>query len=142
MSDKELLAMKEFFSKKAENNSLLFMWTSGPFMEFAIRLGQHWGFKYVTVAFVWDKVVMNPGNYTLTQTEFCLVFKRGKIPTPRGTKNERQLLREKRTAHSRKPSEVRTRIARMFPTQNKLEMFARSTHKGWDAHGNETRKFN
>lgn len=33
---------------------------------------------------MWDKMVHNPGRYTLSQTEFVLAFKRGKFPQPRG----------------------------------------------------------
>jgi N6-adenosine-specific RNA methylase IME4 len=30
----------------------------------------------------------------------------------------------------------------MFPTQKKLEMFARITVSGWDTYGNEVEKYN
>jgi len=65
----------------AADNSLLFMWTSSPHLDQAIDLGKGWGFKFATVAFVWDKQRVNPGFYTMSQTELCLVFKRGKIFT-------------------------------------------------------------
>lgn len=39
--------------------------------------------------------------------------------------------------HSAKPEEVRTRIEQMFPTQRKLELFARKPSPGWDVWGNE-----
>lgn len=126
----------------AAENSLLFMWTSSPHLDQAIDLGKGWGFKFATVAFVWDKQRVNPGFYTMSQCELCLVFKRGKIPTPRGARNIRQLVSELRREHSRKPDEVRTRIEQMFPTQTKLEMFARTTSPGWAVWGNETGKFN
>jgi N6-adenosine-specific RNA methylase IME4 len=96
-----------------------------------------WGFKYKTVAFVWEKQKTNPGNYTMSQCELCLVGKRGKIPGPRGTRNERQFISEMRTRHSTKPTEIRNRIVRMFPTQRKIELFARNTSEGWDVWGNE-----
>ena len=44
---------------------------------------------------------------------------------------------EKRTKHSAKPNEIRNRIFQMFPTQNKIELFAREKHDGWDVWGNE-----
>ena len=68
---------------------------------------------------------MNPGFYTMSQCELCLVFRRGRIPTPRGARNERQLVRAERGPHSAKPEEVRRRIERMFPEQRKIELFAR-----------------
>ena len=67
----------------ADDNCLLFMWTTGPQFANSIELGTSWGFEYKTVAFVWDKQIHNPGRYTLSQTEFCIVFKKGCIPSPR-----------------------------------------------------------
>jgi N6-adenosine-specific RNA methylase IME4 len=67
----------------------------------------------------------------------CLVGKRGKIPTPRGSRKERQFLSELRREHSQKPDEIRNRIEKMFPTQKKLEMFARTATPGWSVFGNE-----
>jgi N6-adenosine-specific RNA methylase IME4 len=96
-----------------------------------------WGFEYKTIAFVWDKQKVNPGYYTMSQVEICLVGKKGKIPSPRGIRNERQFLSEMRRKHSQKPDDIRLRIERMFPTQRKLEMFARDTKEGWDRWGNE-----
>ena len=115
----------------AEEDCLLFMWATSPHLAQAISLGEAWGFKYRTVAFVWDKMNHNPGQYTLSNTELCLVFKRGKIPTPRGVRNQQQLIRAPRGKHSEKPVEVIEAITRMFPTQNKIELFARRPAKGW-----------
>lgn len=111
----------------ASDDCLLFMWTTGPQMANAIELGSSWGFEYKTMAFVWDKQVHNPGRYTLSQTEFCLVFKRGRIPTPRGARNVKQLISVRRGKHSEKPETVIDGITRMFPKQNKIELFARKT---------------
>ena len=73
----------------------------------------------------------------MTQTEPVLCFKRGKIPQPRGTRNERQVVDWPRSKHSEKPREVQDRINRMFPSQKKLEMFARESYLGWDCWGNQ-----
>lgn len=109
----------------AEDDSLLFLWATSPHLDQAIELGKAWGFEWATVAFIWDKQKVNPGFYTLSQCELCLVFKRGKIPQPRGARNIRQLVSAKRGAHSSKPEEIRQRIDHMFPTQQKIELFAR-----------------
>ena len=121
----------------AEPDCLLFMWATSPHLDQAIELGKAWGFSWATVAFVWHKLKTNPGFYTMSQCELCLVFKRGKIPTPRGARNIRQLVEVARNAHSTKPDEVRLRIEAMFPTQTKIELFARTAPKGWDYWGNE-----
>jgi len=110
----------------SKDNCLLFLWATSPMLERSIDLGTSWGFRYSTVAFVWDKQIHNPGRYTLSQCELCLVFKKGKIPSPRGAKNIKQYISVKRGQHSEKPIEVRERITKMFPSLAKIELFARS----------------
>lgn len=139
MSEKDLFAFP--IDDFAADNCMLFMWTSNPHLEGAIKLGNHLGFKYCTVGFVWNKNHVTPGFYTMSQCELCLVFKRGKIPQPRGIRNAKQLHSETRTVHSRKPSHFRDQITEMFPTQKKIELFARNTSTGWDVYGNETTKY-
>ena len=118
--------------------SILFMWTTGPQLNNSIVLMMQWGFDYRTVAFVWDKRRTNPGYYTMSQCEYVLAGVRGKIPKPRGDRNVRQFLSEKRTAkHSEKPFEIHRRIEQMFPEQRKCELFARERVLGWDCWGNE-----
>jgi hypothetical protein len=133
LEDLKKLNVKE----KCNKDCLLFMWSSSPHLKQALELMEAWGFEYKTIAFVWDKQKPNPGYYTISSVEICLVGKRGTIPTPRGARNIRQFLSEKRTEHSRKPDEIRNRIVQMFPTQKKLELFARQRTEGWDVFGNE-----
>ena len=121
----------------SSDNCLLFMWTTGPQLAKAIELGIAWNFEYKTMAFVWDKQIHNPGRYTLSQTEFVLVFKKGKIPTPRGARNIRQLVTAPRGNHSEKPEEIIFYITEMFPEQKKIELFARKNYIGWDNWGLE-----
>jgi len=121
----------------AAQDCLLFMWATNPHLDQAIDLGKAWGFAWATVAFVWDKQKVNPGFYTLSQCELCLVFKKGKIPRPRGARNIRQLVSVKRGQHSEKPFEVRERIAEMFPSQSRIELFSREKTDGWTAWGLE-----
>ncbi|MDE0085673.1 MAG: MT-A70 family methyltransferase [Candidatus Poribacteria bacterium] len=124
----------------SSKDCLLFMWSSSPHLDQAILLGKAWGFNWATVAFVWDKCRVNPGFYTMSQCELCLVFKRGTIPQPRGMRNIRQFVQSKRTKHSEKPDEVRRRIEEMFPEQSKLELFARKEVQGWDVWGLEIKQ--
>lgn len=121
----------------AADNCVLFMWTTGPQFANAIELGIAWGFEYKTVAFVWDKQAHNPGHYTLSQTEFVLAFKKGKFPSPRGARNIKQLVSVHRGEHSAKPELVIDGITKMFPTQKKIELFARKNFIGWDNWGLE-----
>ena len=121
----------------ADDDCILFMWTTGPQFANSIELGESWGFEYKTVAFVWDKQVHNPGRYTLSQTEFVLAFKKGKFPAPRGARNVRQLVSVHRGKHSEKPEIVIDGITKMFPEQSKIELFARKNYYGWDNWGLE-----
>jgi N6-adenosine-specific RNA methylase IME4 len=135
----------------AESDALLFIWIPGPLLIDGLIVMDAWNFEYKRDAFQWNKVVTNPGYYTLTQVETCYVGKRGRIPKPRGSRNERQYLEtheitdldynqyieQRRGKHSAKPAEVRNRITRMFPTQKKIELFARERVEGWDCWGNE-----
>jgi N6-adenosine-specific RNA methylase IME4 len=121
--------------KIAKDDSLLFMWSTNPHLEQAIALGKAWGFDYKTVAFIWNKCNHNPGQYTLSNCELCLVFKHGRIPKPRGARNIQQLISVPRQGHSVKPIEVLNNITAMFPTQKKIELFSRRSVQGWDAWG-------
>jgi N6-adenosine-specific RNA methylase IME4 len=120
-----------------EPDALLFLWTSSPHLPQAIELMEAWGFEYKTIAFVWEKQKTNPGYYTLSQCEICIVGKKGKIPSPRGSRKERQFLSAMRGKHSEKPEQVRQSICRMFPTQKKVELFARTVPEGWSVWGNQ-----
>ena len=131
--------MKFPISQICDNDCLLFMWSTSPHLAQAIRLGEVWGFEYKTIGFVWDKMNHNPGQYTLSNCEVCLIFKRGRIPTPRGARNVQQLVRVPRGEHSVKPNEVRENIMKMFPTQKKIELFARQKNDGWDVWGLDVR---
>jgi len=123
----------------SDDDCLLFMWATSPNLNQAFIVGEAWGFKYITVGFVWDKRITLVGNYTLSQYEQCLIFKKGKIPQPRGARNILQKVDWRKEEHSKKPPEVRDRIHRMFPEQSKIELFARwSGNDIWDVWGDET----
>jgi len=134
MSNEEIKILD--VAKISDNDCLLFLWITSPNLDIGIETGKAWGFEFKTVAFVWDKKRTNYGFYTLSQVELCLVFKRGKIPK-KAVNNIKQFLSEKLGKHSAKPDEIRKRIEMMFPTQDKIELFARQKTEGWDVWGNE-----
>jgi len=121
----------------SKDDALLFLWVRSPMLDSGIIVGSTWGFKYSTIGFVWDKQRILPSFYTPSQVEICLIFKKGRIPKPIGSTKEHQFLSEKRREHSRKPDTIRDRITNMFPTQDKIELFARQKFYGWDNWGNE-----
>jgi N6-adenosine-specific RNA methylase IME4 len=125
----------------SNKNSLCFMWVTSPLLDQGIWVMQQWGFEYKTVAFVWYKQAIMPGFYTMGECEICIVGKKkgGNIPKPRGARNIRQFISEKRGKHSQKPAEVRRRIELMFPEQTKIELFHRGEcPKGWSTWGNQS----
>ena len=75
----------------------------------------------------------------MSQTELCIVGTKGSIPKPRGTRNERQFLSERRQRHSAKPTKFIERISRMHPEQNRIELFSRKAHKEWYCWGHDAR---
>lgn len=119
-------------------NSVLFLWTTDAHLEQATWVINSWGFKYKTVAFVWNKMRRNPGNWTVKSCELCLLGARGRVHTFLESYSEHQLVEVKRGRHSQKPDEVRKRIGRMFGDAGpRIELFARERCEGWDAWGDE-----
>jgi len=118
-------------------NCLLYLWATGPKLAEAMECIRRWGFKFTTVAYVWDKQHSLPGYYSCSQVEFVLVAKRGRCPT-RATTTEKQLVSSRRRAHSQKPEEVQDSIDRQWDsTSQKIELFARRDREGWTTVGNQ-----
>ena len=122
-------------SSIAEDDCLLFLWVTNPHLSQGIELGTSWGFDYKTVAFVWNKMNHNPGHYTVSYCELCLLFKRGRIPSPRGSRNIKQLVELPRNEHSEKPPQIAENIVKMFPYHSRIELFARDMKPGFDVWG-------
>ena len=125
-----------------KDNCVLFMWAVSPLLKECIEVGESWGLKYITVGFVWYKHYPLQGHYTMPDCELCLIFKKGKIPKPKGETNIPQFVSCRKSKHSSKPIEVRYRIDKIFPSQDKIELFARPTsmdkqYFDWDYWGNE-----
>lgn len=125
-------------SEIAAKDCLLFMWTVSHLQSEAIDLGRAWGFKPVSIAFIWDKSLLGMGYWTRQEAEVCHLFKRGK--PKRLSKGVRSLIRAPRREHSRKPDEQYERIEALC-NGPRLELFARQQREGWTAWGNETGKF-
>lgn len=127
----------------AEDDCALFMWSTDAHIKEAIETMEAWGFKYVTVAFVWEKMtktgktVANLGAWTMKNYELCLLGTRGHMLKYKEKNNIYQKVQAERMEHSRKPVEVRYRIMELFGNKRSIELFARLKHPGWDAWGNE-----
>lgn len=125
----------------SEKDSVLFLWAVSPLLQEALEVVKAWGFKYITVAFVWSKHTKNKkkasnlGRWTMGNVEVCLLGRKGK--PQRICKNIKQLVEAERTRHSAKPDEVRKRIVKLMGDISRIELFARQKTDGWDVWGNE-----
>jgi len=125
--------------KMCKPSTILFMWTTGPKMNEAIKLMNAWGFTYKTVAYVWKKGThKNMGRYSMSQCEYVLAATRkGKQMKP-VVWNEPQFIDVQGTGHSSKPEVVQDKIERTWGQDKSCcEVFARRFRKGWDCIGNE-----
>ncbi len=116
------------------DNAVLFMWVTSPLLEDSFKVINAWGFKYKS-SFVWDKVAHNMGHYNSVRHEFLLIATKGSC-TPDVKRLFDSVVSIERTEHSRKPKEFRDMIDTLYPTGNRLEMFAREAPNGWDVWGN------
>ena len=126
----------------AADDAVLFLWTTWPQLPQAMKVIEAWGFTYKTAGFDWTKLNKNGtpffgvGFYAKSNTEPCLLAVKGKTIKPAVNTVSMAVLAQRRE-HSRKPDEVIKRIEQMYPSQKKIELFAREGRPGWDAWGNE-----
>ena len=119
----------------ADENAVLFLWTTSPLLEESFEVVNAWGFKYKS-SFIWDKVKHNMGHYNSVRHELLLVCTRGSC-TPDNNKLYDSVVSEERTEHSKKPETFRNIISDLYPRGNRVELFARSSVNGWDVWGNQ-----
>lgn len=120
----------------AEDNAVLFLWTTSPKLFDAHDVIKAWGFEYKT-SFVWDKVKHVMGHYNSVRHEFLLLCTKGSFPKQSNTLHDSVIEIERSDEHSEKPEYFRQLIETMYPLSKKIELFARRKSEGWDAWGNE-----
>lgn len=137
----------------AAKDCALIMWVIGSHLNQALRLGETWGFRYVTDLFTWVKTGKNDpavrpigmGYWSRKGVEQALLFTRG---SPKrldaGVRQlieaDDHLIHTPKREHSRKPDEAYGRIERLLDGPY-LELFARTERPGWSAWGNEVGRF-
>ena len=146
MNDEEILSLP--VADLLEKDGVLFLWATGPRLDFAIHCIEEWGLHYRGVAFVWIKTTQK-GEPLKAQgvrpsivkplTEFVLAASKVPKGRPRKLYDESvvQTVFAPKRDHSRKPSEVRERIEHLYPTASKIELFARDSRPGWAGWGLE-----
>jgi len=132
MNENELSELKI----PASEDCHLFLWTTQRFLPMALRLAEHWGFRYVCL-FTWHK----PGGYQpfgLPQynSEFVVYARKG---TPKfiDTKDFMTCFSAPRGTHSEKPESFYQTIARTTGDCRRIDMFARRQIPNFTAWGNE-----
>lgn len=106
-----------------------------PRLPDALTVMASWGFTYKTSAW-WDKESFGTGYYFRSGGELLFLSRRGK-GLPRYDRAVRQIIREKKREHSRKPDGMYTALERMFGDVSRIELFARNRRPGWTAWGNQ-----
>lgn len=143
MSSNEIKALP--VSEIADDNAILFIWTTDYHLAKCIEVITAWGFEYKTVGFAWAKKnkkgeqVCFMGAYTMKSgVELCLLATKGKDAHKLVKKhNVRAYIESPRLEHSKKPDEIRDRIVELLGDLPRVELFARQKTEGWDAWGNE-----
>ncbi len=125
----------------AAKDCVLFLWAVMQELPGALDVIKAWGFKYVTVGFIWvkqnrsgDGLFTGLGSWTRANAELCLLAKRG---APRRLAMDvPQVVMAPVGEHSAKRAEVRARIERLVGGPY-LELFGREPAPGWTVWGNE-----
>lgn len=124
-------------SDLATDDALLYMWATAPKLAECLEVIKAWGFEYRT-NLVWDKEVIGMGYHARNQHEILLVAKRGNIPPPKAGEQPSSVFREKRGAHSAKPTFYYEMIEKAYPSLPKIELFCRTPRDGWSVWGNQS----
>lgn len=120
----------------AADESVLYLWTTGPKLEESVDVLNEWGFTYTTCA-VWDKQKIGLGYWFRNQHELILIGKRGEFSPPAQEDRVSSVISAERGEHSEKPDELHEIIESSFPDHEKIELFARNPRDGWDSWGDE-----
>lgn len=135
MSVSEICKMQ--VSDITKDNCELYLWATQKYLPYAFGVIDAWGFKYCQTL-TWCKTPMGTGQggvYCPT-TEFLLLARKGKAPKTK--RIDTTWWNIKRTQkHSKKPAFFRELIDSIYGDVDKIELFAREKHEGWDCWGNE-----
>jgi N6-adenosine-specific RNA methylase IME4/ParB-like chromosome segregation protein Spo0J len=121
----------------ADQNSILWLWTTNAHLRVAFDVVEAWGFEYKALL-TWVKDRMGTGEWLRGRTEHCLLASRGKPVFMHGTHST--VLEAVRREHSRKPEEFYT-LVEATCAGGKVELFCRQQRPGWQIYGNDTNKF-
>jgi N6-adenosine-specific RNA methylase IME4 len=131
-------------SLPAAEDCVLWLWTTQKFLPDTFEIMKLWGFEY-KATLVWNKKYIGLGSWLRLQVEFCLLGIKGSVG--KGGKliwnlvNERDIITEQRTKHSKKPESFYELVDRLTPIGRKLDYFSRQQREGFITVGTEIDKF-
>ena len=141
-------------------DALMYCWVTLAKLDECISAMAKKNLVYVTTGFVWiktnklgnaepqsgvnvytngeyRKVFYGVGNYTASNAEICLIFRKGKMVKHK--QKVSQIIIAPLAEHSKKPKEAYDLLETMYPATDfdKIEIFARRSAPGFDVVGNQ-----
>ena len=135
MNEQELLDFD--LPKMAHENCHLYMWVTHKHLPQALRLAEHWGFRYQCLMTWVKNVGFTPFSW-MYSTEHVLFCRRGSLKLLKLGK--RLDFSAKVREHSRKPDEFYDLVRECSPGP-RIDVFSREKREGFDQFGNEVEKF-
>jgi len=139
MTIAELIKMGDAVQAHTTKKAVGFFWVTAPMLyenPGPREVIEAWGFTPKS-GIVWDKVRHNFGNYVSVRHEHLIIATRGSCTPDRPTPMPDSVITERRTdTHSEKPAVFRKLIEKLYDGP-RVEMFARSQHRGWTAWGDQ-----
>jgi N6-adenosine-specific RNA methylase IME4 len=117
----------------------LFLWATAPMLPQALDVMAAWGFTYKTMG-AWHKrtksgkTAFGCGYRLRSAMEPYLLGVRG---NPKNTKGQRNIVYGAVRSHSEKPEEFYAMVERWLPDALRIELFSRTSRKGWSAFGDQ-----
>jgi N6-adenosine-specific RNA methylase IME4 len=135
MTEEELqaFALPEF----AADDCHLYLWATHKFLPMALRLAEHWGFRYQCLMTWVKNVGFTPFSW-MYSTEHVLFCRRGSLRLEK--LGMRLDFAAKVREHSRKPDEFYDLVRQASPGP-RIDVFSREVRDGFDQWGKESGKF-
>jgi N6-adenosine-specific RNA methylase IME4 len=135
MSEDELRAFP--LPDLAADDCHLYLWTTQKYLPMALRLAEHWGFKYQCLMTWVKNVGFTPFSW-MYSTEHVLFCTRGSLPLL--ALGRRLDFSAKVREHSRKPDEFYDLVREVSPGP-RMDVFSREMREGFEQYGNEVDKY-
>ena len=121
----------------AHDNCHLYVWTTHKHLPLALKIVEHWDFKYQCLMTWVKNVGFTPFSW-MYSTEHVLFCRRGNLDLLE--KGVRLDFSAKVREHSRKPDEFYEIVKAVSP-EPRIDVFSREERTGFDSWGNECGKF-